>query len=130
LSYAVSTVLFASAATWNFDLQSDGEDDVAEESVAVGDPVGDAVGDALCEAVALGDAEAEALALGLAEPDGLGLASVRVIVVTPFCTVAVTSAPVVPTRNTPAKTPDLACRNSWNRRSNMRLMPPLFPSNE
>jgi len=77
------------------------------------------------------DAEAEALGLGLAEPDGLGLASVRVIVVTPFCTVAVTSAPVVPIRNTPAKTPDLACSIRLNRRSNMRLMPPLFfSSNE
>jgi len=101
-------------------LQSDGEDDVDEEGV-VGDPVGDAVGEALCEAVAL----------GLAEADGLGLVSVRVIVVTPFCTVAVTSAPVVPIRNTPARTPDLACSNRLNRRSNMRLMPPLFfSSNE
>jgi len=109
-------------------LQSDGEeDDVDEEGDAVGDPVGDAEGDALCEALALGDAEAEALA----EPNGLGLASVIVIVVTPFCTVAVTSAPVVPIRNTPAKTPDLACSNRLNRRSNMRLMPPLFfSSNE
>jgi len=116
---ALSTVRVAFSAVCPFDLQSDGEDE-EEDGDALGEPVGDAVGDALCEA--LGDAEADAEAVGLADAlaDGLGLTSVIVMVVTPFSTVAVTSAPVVPTRKTVAMTPDLAWRNSVSRRSNIQ----------
>jgi hypothetical protein len=74
---------------------------------------GEAVGEAVAEAVG------EAVGLALAEDDGLGLASVMVIVVTPFCTVAVTSAPVVPIRNTPAMTPDFALSRSSSSFSSM-----------
>jgi hypothetical protein len=116
---ARSTVRVASAAAWPFDLQSDGEDEGEEDGDALGDaeaePVGDAVGDAE------GDALAEADAVGLADAlaDGLGLTSVIVMVVTPFSTVAVTSAPVVPMRKTEAMTPDLAWKNSVSRRSSI-----------
>ena len=60
----------------------------------------------------LGDAEALAVADGLgwalADADGLGLASVIVIVVTPFEADTLTSAPVAPSRNTPEIAPDFA----------------------
>lgn len=91
---AASVVLsWVSQAAWT---PANGETEEEEEGEAVGDAVGDAVGLAVADDVAI----------------GLGLASVMVIVVTPFCTVAVTSAPVVPMRNTPAMTPDFALSNS------------------
>src|SRR4051812_29281378 len=83
------------------------------------------VGDALCDAEVLGDADG----LADAEVDGLALAWVIVMVATPFDTVAVTSAPVVPTRRMPAKTPDFAWKNSSSRRSN-KVGPPVRCSNE
>jgi len=93
--------------------------------------LGEADGEVLGDADTVADALGETLGLidGEADPDGLGLACVIVIVVTPFWTVAVTSAPVVPRRNTPAMTPDFAWRNSSSRRSNMD-MPPICVSNE
>jgi hypothetical protein len=71
-----------------------------------------------------GDVDGEVLGemLGLTDTDGLGLVSVSVIVVTPFevDTVAVTSAPVVPRRNTPAQRPDFAWKNSSNSLSSIQ----------
>ena len=92
-------------------------------AVDVGDVDGDALGevdgdadglaDGLCDGEALGEVDG----LADAEADGLALAWVIVMVATPFDTVAVTSAPVVPIRKMPAKTPDFAWKNSSSRRS-------------
>ena len=95
---------------------ADSEPDVGDDA---GDADGEWLGDALGEADADALAEADALADALAdaEADGLALAWVMVMVATPFDTVAVTSAPVVPRRKIPAKTPDFAWKNSSSRRS-------------
>ena len=93
---------------------------LAEAAAAVeGEEEGEWLGDALgeCDADALADSDALADALADAEADGLALAWVIVMVATPFDTVAVTSAPVVPRRKIPAKTPDFAWKNSSSRRS-------------
>src|SRR5438552_4312376 len=92
---ARSTVWIAVTPASKLVLQSDV---VADERDEEGDDFGDFDGDAVGEAVVnvAGDVVGDAVA----EADGL--ASVMVIVVTPFCTVAVTSAPVVPRRNTAA----------------------------
>ena len=93
----------------------------AEPSDGAGEPLGDALGDVDGEALGewLGEADGlvEAERLADAEADGLALAWVIVMVVTPFDTVAVTSAPVVPMRKIPAKMPDFAWKNSSRRRS-------------
>ena len=96
-----------------------------EEGEDEGDALGDADGDALGEAdgEALGDAEA----LADAEADGLAFTCVVIVMVAvPFDTVAVTSAPVVPTRKIPAKTPDFAWKNSSRRRSSMETPFPVL----
>jgi hypothetical protein len=82
-----------------------------------GDKETNAAGDALADALALD--EAVGLADALADADGLALGVVTVIVVTPFWTVAVTRAPVVPMRNTPAIAPLFAFRSSSRSFSNM-----------
>jgi hypothetical protein len=97
-----------------------GDGDVDAVPLGEGDVEGETLGEV--EAVPLGDGDVLGLMLGLT--DGLGLVSVSVIVVTPFEveTVAVTSAPVVPRRNTAAKTPDFAWKiSSRSRSSNWNL---------
>jgi hypothetical protein len=121
---AVSTVFTAALISCACSLQlfaadaEEGED----EGELLGEELGDAEGDADAEAdaVALADALAEADALADAEADGLAFTCVVIVMVaTPFDTVAVTSAPVVPMRKIPAKTPDFAWKNSSRRRSSM-----------
>jgi hypothetical protein len=94
-----------------------GEADGDVLGCAVGDRVGEAEGDALADAVALADAEADGLAFTCV---------VIVIVATPFDTVAVTSAPVVPTRKIPANTPDFAWKKSSSSRSSMETPFPVL----
>jgi hypothetical protein len=113
LENALFTVWTAAAAACAWSEQAFGDAD------ADGEADGEEEGDALGEAVAVAVGLAVAVAVGLTEADGLALACVMVIVVTPFCTVAVTSAPVVPMRNTPAMTPVFAWSNSSSRRSNI-----------
>src|SRR5690349_22297277 len=100
---AVFTVFTASAVAcaWSEHASAEVVDELDE-----GDALGDAVGLTLVEG------DADGLAVGLADADGLALAWVIVTVVTPFCTVAVTSAPVVPITNTAAMAPDFADSNS------------------
>src|SRR5438309_766243 len=113
---ALLTVCIAAMPTSKLVLQSVAVDDVTEDCVlALGDGLGDFVGEAV----------GDALGVVSAASAGLGLASVMVIVVTPFCTVAVTSAPVVPRRSTAATAPDFACRNSARRRSNILELTPF-----
>jgi hypothetical protein len=115
----VSTVFTAELISCACSLQLPAAD--VEEGEDEGEPLGDELGDA--DGEWLGEAEADALAeaeaLADAEADGLALAWVIVMVATPFDTVAVTSAPVVPMRKIPAKTPDFAWKNSSRRRSSM-----------
>src|SRR5438874_83915 len=113
---ALLTVCIAAMPTSKLVLQSAAVDDVTEDCVlALGDGLGDFVGEAVGDAVGVVSAASV----------GLGLASVMVIVVTPFCTVAVTSAPVVPRRSTAATAPDFACRSSVRRRSNILELTPF-----
>jgi hypothetical protein len=74
----------------------------------------------LAEAVSVGDGVADAVSVGegLAERAGLAF-GVTVIVVTPFSTVAVMSAPVVPMRKTAATAPLFALSNSSRSFSSM-----------
>ncbi len=92
----------------------------ASEQFADGEDEDDGELDALGDALALADADAEADGLADALADGLALAfGVTVIVVTPFWTVAVTRAPVVPTRKMAATAPLLALSNSSRSFSSM-----------
>ena len=95
-------------------------DEGEDEGEPLGDALGEAEGEWLGDADGEADALAEAEALADAEADGLALACVVIVMVaTPFDTVAVTSAPVVPIRKIPAKTPDFAWKNSSRRRSSI-----------
>ena len=122
---AVSTVFTAELISCACSLQLFAAAEV-EEGDDEGEPLGDELGDAEGEAEADADADglAEADTLADAEADGLAFTCVVIVMVaTPFDTVAVTSAPVVPMRKIPAKTPDFAWKNSSRRRSNKWRLP-------
>ena len=110
---AVSTFFTASAASRPSAVHALAEAEGEDEGEWVGEALGAGLGEAECGAGGLGECDG----LADAEADGLALACVIVMVVTPPDTVAVTRAPVVPIRNTPAITPDFAWKNSSSRRS-------------
>jgi hypothetical protein len=116
----VSTVFTAAAVACAAAAQLSGVGDGELDEV----PAGEGEVLAEIEGEVLGELDAEVLGetLGLPETDGLGLVSVSVIVVTPFevVAVAVTSAPVVPRRNTTATAPDFAWKNSSRSRSSIQ----------
>ncbi len=100
--YVPSTLRTASLRLCASSAQGDGDAlDVREDEEDEGRRFSDAVG----EVVAVGEA------LAVSDALAVGLASVSVIVVTPFVVVAVTSAPVAPRTKTAETAPPLACNS-------------------